>query len=341
MKLTLLHESEGHTCRFPPSGPDDESQLRRNRKQCNTCAAMYDAASEEALDAGFTGTTFAPRPGDVEAKAPTMARRRKPQPGAFGTGRPAPFDPNDPVILQQLKTLRDMGGEEWSRKGEDRFGKRVRSKPVCSYKHSCTDPSAPMPDPYASLATGANRHNEYFTDAGPSETDDRIPAVVNGEKTYQRPYMIQWPISGLMGKKPKPEYAEFVYEKLACAVCSGQIEGCDNRVSTEFGKPKKYCKDHVELSDYPKELLGRFGGPGLPDQPDPNVSYRETEAKWKEQRAKFIERGDEVKKGKLRGAVLEVDPEMEDRTHRVKWSNPKAEALSITWEDPKNLDLVY
>jgi hypothetical protein len=198
-----------------------------------------------------------------------------------------------------------------------------------------------MPDPYATLTTGANRHNEYFTDAGPNETDDQVPTVVNGEQTHQRPYMIQWPISGLMGKKPKPEHAEFVYEKLRCPVCSGQIEGCDNRVSTEFGKPKKYCKDHVELSDYPSQLLGKFGGEGLPDQPDPNVSHRETAAKWKEQRAKFIERGDEVKKGKLRGTVLEVDPEMEDRTHRVKWSNPKSEALTITWEDPKNLDLVY
>lgn len=328
MRLNLLFEAaEGHTCRFPPKGPDDEAQMRRNRRTCKLCDEMYEAALDAELGVMPTGQEVE-RPGEVEARpGETFKQKRVSKPGPFGTGRPAPIQPGDSPLVQLLKTVRDTGGEEWSRRGEkeERFGKRIRKKPTCSFRHTCTDPSAPMPDPYATLATGPGRHNEYFMDAGPGDPD----------------YTREWPISGLLGKKPKPEFADFVYEKLNCPVCSRKVQGCDNPVSTQFGKPKKFCKEHIDLEGYPAELMGRLGGEGLPDQPDPSKDYREVEAKWRKVRAKHIQVGDRVKLRKQVGTVLEVDPEMEDRTHRVEWDDPKAEALRITWVDPETLDLVY
>ena len=319
MKLNLLNESdEGHTCRIEYRKPDDQSWARRNASRCPVCEIEY----ESELDSGFSGEDFAPRPGDVEAKpAPSAGRRRQSRPGAFGTGRASAPSPTDPLIMQQLKALRDMGGEEWSRRG-DRFGKRVRSKPVCSYLHTCTDPSAPMPDPFATLATGPGRHNTYFTDAGPSDPE----------------YTQEWPISKLYGKKPKGEWREFINEKLKCPVCNGSISGCDNPVSTEFGRPKPFCREHVLESPYPKELAGRLLAG---EEPDPNKDYQATEKAWRSKRAGFIKPGDHVKLRKLRGTVLDIDEEMADRTHRVEWENPEAEALRITWVDPEDLDLVY
>lgn len=252
--------------------------------------------------------------------------------------------------MQLLKRHRDMGGEEWSRRGEERFGERIRSKAKCSWRHSCSDPSLPMPDPFATKVTGGPRHNEWFTDAGPDEVDPRVPAIVRGEKTHGRPYLISWPISGLSGKKPKDEYADRVYNKLDCPVCSGRIEGCDNPVSTMFSRAKPLCSEHVKESPYPEELLQRYGGPGLPDAPDDAAEVAE---RWREYKAEELQVGDRVVvrqrnnqlkqgfkgTGPLVGELLEIDPEMEDRTHRVKWENPKAVKTPITWVDPEDLDI--
>ena len=37
-----------------------------------------------------------------------------------------------------------------------------------------------------------------------------------------------------------------------------EIPECNNRVSTEFGRPKPYCKDHVFENPYVKDLLLRM-----------------------------------------------------------------------------------
>lgn len=37
-----------------------------------------------------------------------------------------------------------------------------------------------------------------------------------------------------------------------------EIEGCTERVSTEFGRPKPYCKDHVFENPYVKDLVKRL-----------------------------------------------------------------------------------
>lgn len=37
-----------------------------------------------------------------------------------------------------------------------------------------------------------------------------------------------------------------------------EIEDCNNRVSTEFGKPKPFCKDHVFENPYVKNLIKKM-----------------------------------------------------------------------------------
>lgn len=37
-----------------------------------------------------------------------------------------------------------------------------------------------------------------------------------------------------------------------------EYPNCGQRVSTEFGRPKPYCKDHVEENPYVKDLLSRI-----------------------------------------------------------------------------------
>lgn len=177
-----------------------------------------------------------------------------------------------------------------------------------------------MPDPLATRTTGKHRYNFMFQYA-PKSTR-------------------MWPISGLNGFEPKPEYHDYVMSKLNCPVCSEKIPGCDNPVAHEYGQPKPFCQEHMREAPYAQELMGKYGGPGLPGQPDPNQDYRDVEAQWKNTRADWLKPGDKVKLGKQTGTLLEIDPEMEDRTHRVRWDAPKTKALEITWVDPSTLDLV-
>lgn len=327
MKLNLLYEAEGgHTCRIQYRKPDDEDWARRNRKTCPVCAAEYD----EELDRGFIGDAPTPEeeeelegmPSAGEFLSKLMARddpRRLHKPGEFGTGRVSGVKPEDSLTVAALKLWRDRNINVDPRTGIAK-PRHVRDK--CGYKHTCgSHPSGrpawnyPMPDPVATRTTGKQRYNFMFK--------------------YNPTHTFQWPVSGMMGFEPKPEFEDYVKSKLSCPVCNGTVEGCDNPVAQEYGQPKPFCTEHLMQSPYAREVAGRVA-----DAPDPNVDYRETEARWKKTRAAALRPGDKVSLGKQVGTLLEVDPEMEDRTHRVRWDNPKTEALRITWVDPEKLDLV-
>lgn len=216
------------------------------------------------------------------------------------TGETLEFDENKPMVMQILDILQSMGGEKWNRRGpwRERYGKRIRKKDKCTYGHTCEDPQNPLP----TFGRGV------------------------GKKIFS-------PVTGA----PKEEYRDYYLSKNRCPACTGEA-GCDNPVSTEFGRPKPFCAEHVGESPYPKELGGRLEAG---EEPDPSADYLERKKEWETTRATHLRPGDQVKKGKLRGHILEIDPSMEDRTHRVKWSNPKAEALRVTWVDPKTIDLDF
>ena len=331
MKLSNIHESSDHTCRVKYRKPDDEDWARRNQRTCSACKAEYEA-EEDDLDSGFIGDI----PDELQAEPePTQDNilqrikdlvkydpRQHHKPGAFGTGRPASIKPTDSPAVAAIKIARDTKANRNPRTG---LGITKRDKDKCGHNHSCkSHPSGrpawnyPMPDPAATRMTGKQRFNWMFK--------------------YSPKNTFEWPVSGMMGYEPKDEYRDYVMSKLACPVCSGQVEGCDNPVAQEYTAEKPFCTEHLDESPYPKELLARYGGKGLPGAPDPNDDYRATKKHWEKTRAKYLERGTAVKLGKQTGTVLEIDPEMEDRTHRVKWDNPKSEALRITWVDPEKLD---
>ena len=58
-------------------------------------------------------------------------------------------------------------------------------------------------------------------------------------------------------KKPK----QLIREKPFC-----EIEECSNRVSTEHGRPKPFCKDHVFENPYVQDLVKRIAA--LDDKAD-------------------------------------------------------------------------
>jgi len=323
---------DAHTCgasqRRTPENSEDWA--RRNRKRCAACAAEYDSEGDESLDAGFH-SPYDPgvaQPGEV-ADLPSPGERRAPRsPGQFGHGKPEEVLPSDSKLVRIMKGIRDMGGEEWSRRGDQRYGVRQREKPICSLNHTCSDPSAPMPDPMSTRNTGPSRHNNWFE--------------------YNASDLRVWPISGLRGFRPKEEHKDFIEGKLACPVCSGKVEGCDNSVSTDYGKPKPFCNEHLDESPYPKDLMDRFGGVGLPGAPEDSKSVK---SGFRGTRAKFLRVGDEVRldpsrkgkdgTGELVGVITKiVSSNPADRTHMVKWVNPRAEKLGSTFEDPEGLDLI-
>lgn len=132
---------------------------------------------------------------------------------------------------------------------------------------------------------------------------------------------------------PKEEYLEYYLNKNKCPVCSEREPGCKNKVSHEFGRPKPYCSEHLDQSEHVANLMKTLEG-------EPGTGAKEAQAAFKTAKREHITTGDEVKYRKLMGKVIDIDPEMEGgRTHRIKWENPKAEALRITWVDPGDLDL--
>lgn len=66
---------------------------------------------------------------------------------------------------------------------------------------------------------------------------------------YQDPqiYGIDWNADdSQVGSSKSPR----VKEKPFC-----ELEGCSNRVSTEFNRPKPYCTEHIKESPYVQEII--------------------------------------------------------------------------------------
>lgn len=59
-------------------------------------------------------------PGDVEAVPP-----------------PSEEEGGDSQVMRIMRALAAMGGEKWSRRGEERFGRRIRERPRCRAGHTC------------------------------------------------------------------------------------------------------------------------------------------------------------------------------------------------------------
>jgi len=330
--------SAEHSCRLAYRKPDDEDWARRNKSRCEACSEEYEKAFEDEMEAGWIGEPPAPENtatlGDVADKAqPKLVDyikdlikydpRQHHKPGPFGTGRPASIKASDSPMVAGIKAYRDRLARVDPVTGK---GKRSREKSKCGFQHTCTDhPSGkpawnyPMPDPMATEATGKNRYNTFFQ--------------------YKPKSTFEWPVSGMMGFEPKIEYREYIMSKINCKACNGEVEECQNQVAHEYGAAKPYCTEHSMEDFYPAELIKKYGK-GLVDAPDPNKDYQATEKAWKKTRGEYIRPGDKVKFRKQVGTVLEIDEEMEDRTHRVRWDNAKTDALKVTWVDPKTLDLL-
>ena len=321
-------DAAAHSCPLKYRKEGDETWARRNASKCEACREEYESDFDDDLDAGFVGGTPEVAPGDHSIRPATDDRRRVKKPG-----QNEPIKADDSKVVRIIKTHRDMGGDEWNRKGDERYGKRIRNKAICSFAHSCHDPSAPMPDPMATRKTGPNRHNTWFVY---NHMDTRV-----------------WPVSGMMGFSPKPYYERYILSKLECPVCSGELEGCDNSVSTTFGKPKPFCSEHVEMNPYPAELGKMLGSGG---EPDPNKEHQRAKRHFRDVRGGVTEGepnirvGDEVKfefrkpgkdgSGELVGVVIEVDKDFPTKSHRVKWVNPRTASLVKTWEDPATLEII-
>lgn len=80
-------------------------------------------------------------------------------------------------------------------------------------------------------------------------------------------YGIDWDGSGRIREKPFCEFKD-----------------CKNRVSTEFGKPKPFCKDHVLENPYVKDLLKRM------ELIDPNEDRKRANAAFKRAEIDYNER---------------------------------------------------
>ena len=66
-------------------------------------------------------------------------------------------------------------------------------------------------------------------------------------------YGIDWDADD---EDPKPTKTKNrVREKPFC-----ELPGCSSRVSTEFGRPKPFCKDHVLENPYVQDMLKRMEG---------------------------------------------------------------------------------
>jgi hypothetical protein len=387
-----------HTCRFPPSGLEDEGQIRKGAKAgCATCALMYDTV----LDAGFNEDDPYPSGGtgssddtddddsllsmldkfgigieDVETmtgkeRAALLKRmilagdkRRHHKAGEFGTGRPAKMSPEDSLSLLYLK----MKQQEGMRSTETGEGQRERHRDRCTFGHTCGfypngEPAAnyPLPDPQ-STSGGRQDPSGQGRYAGRSfiRQHGLTPGRFNQWFKHVPTSTRLWPVSGLQGFEPKDEFEFYVNKKMSCDLCVARElgaaraarvlghdpsdtlrkvgGGCMNPVAQEFGKLKPFCSEHEFESPYPKELLGQYGGPGLPGAPDPTKDAAQVRKRMEEYQAGVIERGDQVRAKRGRGTVQDVDKSLEDRSHFVVF--PSGDGELKVWLDPKLLDLV-
>ena len=254
-----------------------------------------------------------------EEKAFRFGAKEKPGEVAERTGETMEYSQDQPTMMQLLDIIKDMGGEKWNRRGpwHERYGRRRRQRDQCIFGHTCEDPWESLPIP--------------------------------GTQTAMSRKVFAW--SG----RPKPEYLDYYLTKDRCPACQNpEKSGCPNKVSTKYGRPKPYCKEHVGLSDYPKELLDKWGE-GMKEHPfapswekdskDPGKEHRDYTKRWKKTQGKQVREGDRVKaisgaRGRGIGTVIAVDPNLADLTHRVKWEKPAAQALEITWENPESLDVI-
>ena len=216
-------------------------------------------------------------PGDVEALS---------EPSESG-------ESGDSMVMRIMRALKAMGGERWSRRGEERFGKRIRERPICRAYHTC----------------------------------DVLPHGVTENDIFD-------PVTYM----PRKDYLEWYLKRENCPVCRGDTPGCKNAVSTEYGKPKEFCSDHIELgSEHVRKLMGG-------EHPDELEDDRRSRADWADERAGWIEKGDRVVMGTgvniQHGVVVGIDHKMKDgRTHVVRWDKPKSRALEVTYVDPVKLDI--
>ncbi len=316
--------SVAHTC-GPKQPGETWGEYGARNKGCPGCKAEEDTE----LEAGFIGRAEdepeVARPGDVEERPGDVGHRY--HPGEFGTGRPAPVHRDDSRIVKILKTLRDTGGERWTRRGDHRAGKRIRKKELCRAFHTCPPQGG----------------QDYSM-----PTDDEFgEAPRPGSNTFNR-------ITG----EPHPEYLQYYLDKENCDACRGlrgrgDKEFCANKVSTEFGRAKPYCKDHIKMGQsYPSEVDKMLGN--LPDFNEyEDESRKSSTSEFRKEIGKNVRVGDRVKfyfnkpglkgTGHLVGTVVNVDPSgaaTPEETHRVHWDNPKAQALAYTWEDPYSLDFI-
>lgn len=328
---------EAHSCGVesargaPLAGSNLERWYRQHADDCHACDHAYDTLLDQEMgDLPYAGDdleSVGEKSQSFDELLDQLLKKVDPRaghvPGEFGTGRPEAIKPTDSKVVKAIKAIRDLG----YRRGES--GEIVIGdyKDRCGWEHTCREhPSGypawnfPMPDP---VLTGDKKKTQGFN-----------------MFRYAPESTLEWPRSGAVGYEPKGEFETYVFSKLRCPVCSGGSKGCVNPVAHEYGKPKPYCTEHMLSAPYPQELMRKYGGEGLPDQPEPTQDYRSSEKKFRETQGKLLERGDRVRLGKELGTVLEVDPEMEDRTHRVQWDNPRTKALEITWVDPEDLDLV-
>jgi len=226
------------------------------------------------------------------------------------------FDESQPKMMQILNTIRAMGDKAWNRRGplHERYGKRIRNKELCSFGHTCRDPQLPIPVFGRGLGKG-----EYG-----------IFSLVTGDV--------------------KPEHREYYLEKNNCPACqyfrsnkTGEGPGCLNKVSTKYGRPKPYCKEHIDQSPYIADLMQKAAeGQGKP------MGKKEADEAFKAAKREHIEIGDKIKgagrgiTGNI-GVVTDIDPNNNPRTHQIKWETVQKGKQDVpyggglAWVDPADL----
>lgn len=101
-----------HTCGPRADGETHKDVAIRN-KACEGCAAQKQA-EEDYWERSIAAAPSKDLPGDVQDR---------------GTG--IQLDPNQSKVMQILDVHKQMGGEKWSRRGKNRYGKRIRKKAIC------------------------------------------------------------------------------------------------------------------------------------------------------------------------------------------------------------------
>lgn len=265
-----------HTCRFPPSGLEDEGKIRKGAQAgCATCAFMWDTI----LDAGFNeddpypsgGTGSSDHSEDDDSlssmldqfgigvedlatmtgkeRAALLRRmilagdkRRHHKAGEFGTGRPAKMSPEDSLNVLYLKMKQQEGMKGVGETG--RTPERYRDR--CTYGHTCGfypngEPAAnyPLPDPQA---TSGGRQDPLGQGRYAGREFIRAHGLTPGRFNNwfrEAPSNTRlWPVSGLRGFAPKEEFEFYIDRKMSCDLCVTRELG-EARAEEVLGHPPK------------------------------------------------------------------------------------------------------